>query len=68
MRRPSATVLARQSAKMDARLAATAERIAMLRAVTPGADDADVRYLAIHHAPALPALLRVLASLTPSEN
>lgn len=48
MRNQSASVLARQAAVAADRTAATADRVAQLRAVAPNAPEATIKYLAVH--------------------
>lgn len=60
----SASVLARQNAAAAERTAATADRLAQLRALAPNAAPADLMYLARHlnSYPTFPTLLRILAA------
>ena len=66
MRRPSATVIARQSDKATERTEATAARFAQLSTLAPDANPADLKYLAIHcgTTPTYPTILRVLSALS----
>jgi hypothetical protein len=64
MRRQSSAVIARQSAKADARSEGLAERIARLTALCPNADPASVKYVAIHCAtiPTFPHIIALLSA------
>ena len=64
MRRTADTVVARQTAKADARAAGVAERIARLTALCPNADPASIKYVAIHCAtiPTFPHIIALLSA------